>query len=217
MRVTVLPIALASAFMLVSLSAEAGIIFELGNNPQPDEQNILLNDGTTGTTVVGVTNVTNQIVNFSSTTDILGEPVDGQARITSISRDGRIENITMSADGFLPFVDAILDPLTGTGDATVTVQAYEPDGTTGTFTFTFALGNGQNFITIVAVDGEMIRSITLDAAGGFTSLNGPRISGLTAATAAVPEPASLTLLSIGLTGWVGRRRLAAKRAASRSR
>ena len=36
--------------------ARAGIIFQIGNNPQPDEQNILLNTGDTGTTVFGVTN-----------------------------------------------------------------------------------------------------------------------------------------------------------------
>ncbi len=71
---------LAAAF---SLPASAGVVFMLGNNPQPGEENVLLNNGTTGTTVFGTTNQSSITVQFTSTTDTLSEPSNGQARIES--------------------------------------------------------------------------------------------------------------------------------------
>ena len=41
----------------------------------------------------------------------------------------------------------------------------------------FELSGRQNFLTIFAVNGELIESTTIDAPGGFTDLRQPRISG----------------------------------------
>jgi len=62
-----LGIAVAVIMTLTSMpTARADIIFTPGNHPQPDEQNVLLKDGTTGATVTGVTNKTGEEVVFNS-------------------------------------------------------------------------------------------------------------------------------------------------------
>jgi hypothetical protein len=55
----------------------AGFVFQAGNLPQPDEQNVLLHVGTAGATVLGETNTTQATVAFSSITDILTELPNG--------------------------------------------------------------------------------------------------------------------------------------------
>jgi hypothetical protein len=61
--------------LLASAPAHATVIFTLGNNPQPVEENILLNSGDVGSPIFGLTNQTNLPVSFSSTTDTLLEPL----------------------------------------------------------------------------------------------------------------------------------------------
>jgi len=166
------------------------VTFTIGNNPQPNEENVLLNNGTTGTTVFGITNQTQLQVRFSSTTDTLVEPSSGQARVEAL--DGLVNNITISLPNGT-FQDVIANPFFGSGTANVTVFTANSQ----TFNFSYSLSNGQNFLTIVAAPGTRIVSVTIDAPGGFTDLRQPRISG---AEANVPEPASMLLFGAGLVG-----------------
>jgi PEP-CTERM motif len=166
------------------------VTFTIGNNPQQNEENILLNNGTTGTTVVGLTNQTQLQVSFSSTTDTLVEPSSGQARVEAL--DGLVNNITISIPNG-SFEDIIINPFFGSGTANVTVLTASNQ----TFNFSYSLTNGQNFLTIVADPGTRIVSVTIDASGGFTDLRQPRISG---ATPNVPEPATMLLFGAGLIG-----------------
>jgi PEP-CTERM motif len=179
-------------FSVTSAKAD-NVTFTVGNNPQQDEENILLSSGLSGTTAFGLTNQTQLQVAFSSTTDTLTEPSSGQARVEPL--DGLLNNISISIPNGT-FHDIILNPFFGSGTAEVTVVTANNE----TFTFSYSLSNGQNFLTIVADPGTAIFSVTVSAPGGFTDLRQPRISGAAANTETVPEPATMVLFGSGLLG-----------------
>ena len=190
-RVAVPLLSLSFVTLCFVTTAKAdSVTFTIGNNPQQNEENVLLNNGTSGTTVFGVTNQTQLQVKFSSTTDTLVEPSSGQARVEA--QDGLVNNISISIPNGT-FTDLIVNPFFGSGTADVTVLTANNQ----TFTFSYTLANGNNFLTIVADQSTLISSVTIDAPGGFTDLRQPRISG---AAANVPEPATMLLFGIGLLG-----------------
>jgi hypothetical protein len=180
----------------------AGMTFELGNNPQPNEENVLLNSGMTGNLVTGTTNQTGATVNFTST-QTLTEPSSGQARIEATNGSGQVglTNVSFSlASG--SFEDTIFNPFiggtVGTSGGTATVTAVANDGVS---TFSYTLGNGNNFLTVFATGGELIESVSLSYSltAGFTDLRQVRISGVTAPT--VPDSgATLSLLGASVIG-----------------
>ncbi len=183
-----------SVFCIASVTTAKAdtVTFALGNNPQPNEENVLFNNSTVGNPVFGVTNMGGITVSFSSATDILQEPSSGQARVEAI--DGQVNNVTISIPGG-SFEDIILNPLTGSGAATITATTVSNQ----VFTFTYMLGNGNNFLTIFDTGGAL-SSVTITALGGFTDLRQPRISGAQLTTQPVPEPATLVLFGSALLG-----------------
>jgi hypothetical protein len=184
-----------------SQAAKADIVFTLGNNPQPNEENILLNNGTSGSTVSGVTNTSGVAVNFTSATQTLTEPSNGQARIEAVNDSGHqvavtdISAITLaSGDTYHDLIfNSSIGGTIGTSGGTETVTVTDNLGMTSSFSF--KLGNGSNFLTIVATNGQSIASTAISYPTGFTDLRQIRIS-----LAAVPEPSSVVLAGTSLVG-----------------
>ncbi|HZP83920.1 MAG TPA: hypothetical protein VFB21_19930 [Chthonomonadaceae bacterium] len=190
-----------------AVPSRADIVFTLGNHPQTDEENILFGAKETGTTVTGATNKTGVPITFISTTDTLVQNAKGQAKIEA--DDGALNNISIFSTGNV-FTDFILNPVNGSGTATVTVT----DNLGGTSTFTYpssgngSFGNGNNFLTITTTNAQKISLVTLNAADGFVSFEQPRISGLQSVDGGppvgggggeVPEPGALSVLAaVGL-------------------
>ena len=212
--------------------AHAHIDFLLGNNPQqPSEQNILFTGGESGLLLTdGQVDHTGASVFFTTLGNplqVLGQQSGGQAKITCISgcidnsgvpgatneEDAQLGSISMRAGTLngqaTAWGDAIIDLTNGIGTALVTVT----DNFGAPFTYT--LGHGSNFLTIIATpgSGEFITRIDVTndvpgAAFGFNEFDQPRVSGLCTIGATgcqtvpipAPEPATIALLGVGLLG-----------------
>jgi len=223
-KLTIIAVAAAAALAgaLVGSPASANVIFTLGNNPQPNEENILFQAPQSGLTVTGATNMTNVPVFFSTLTgQQLLQNAQGQADIlqnvpmpstnsalTSMDINLTAPNFTAGvgvANPVLGFTDFIMNPLNGSGTATVT--AFDNFGQM----FTYGLGNGQNFLTLTTAGGEVITDVQITVAGGsFIEFKQPRISGVCTIGATgcnpvvfppIPEPASLAILGSALVGF----------------
>jgi hypothetical protein len=181
-------------FGLMSGESFADIIFGLGNDPGANQQNVLFGSFQSGSLVTGVTNQSRQIVDFSSITDTLVSTAKGQANLTA--SDGLINDVTIRVPGGGAYTDLILNPFLGrapAGTASVSVMTND-----GAFLFQYpdGLGRGNNFLSVMATNGERILSTRVDAVGGFEDLRQVRIDGISA----VPEPAAIMLLGGGLLG-----------------
>jgi hypothetical protein len=179
----------------LALPTYAGAIFTPGNNPQPDEDNVVFTNNQKATLITGVTNMTDDIVNFWSTTDELVVTAKGQSNVTAA--DGLINNLSIDLANGAGFLDLILNPSadnkTKSGTTTVTVRLK--NGSTDTYQYPKDLKNGSNFLTITTSGGDVISSVTINSAVGFESLRQVRVSGI---TGSVPEPASMALIGGGL-------------------
>jgi hypothetical protein len=210
--------------------AHATITFTLGNHPQPNEENVLFTHADQdqfGPTVNGVTNQSGVLVAFSTqaTNYVLHAPSAGQADLNAVVSQANptqvgLTDLTITVPG-ATYGDLIINPVVGQftgGTAHVTVI----DNTNTAVPFDYALGTGSNFLTIVATNGESIKSVNIsnmnDASFAFGDLQQPRISGpFTGNPTIVPEPSTIGialsgLVTIGLAALC-RRRLTAKASA----
>lgn len=188
--------------MVAPLVSRADIISMSGTIAQASEQDVLFNDAQSGSTVLGVTSLTNNQVWFSSFTDVLATSVSNQSILRSANPRDPMNQVAVSVAG-MSFTSLTLDPLmlladsslSGPFDLTVTFKT-----TTGTYTYTLPmtdpLTNGDHVISFVAASGTLINEVDLASTSGFNTLSQIKLGGLIAAT---PEPASLLLLGLGAT------------------
>jgi PEP-CTERM motif len=125
------------------------------------------------------------------------------------------DSITVSlANPGLSFGDLIFNlfnggPLGAGGPFTIVVNGFDTNDDPVSTTFTqdsdnnpLSIGNGGNFYTIFAIDGQHITSVEISPNFGtsYAELRQIRVSGI------VPEPASAMLIAMGVVTFIARRR-----------
>lgn len=127
--------------------------------------------------------------------------VDGGAKNTS-SQLNSLEISLAPGYGSTDFIGNLVF-----GEGTAQISVTDQTGAT----FTFDLGNGQNFFTLTATNNEVITDIQIiaedpSATFGWNDFKQPRISGVctltdhTCTPIPIPEPATLTLFATALLG-----------------
>jgi hypothetical protein len=185
----------AGLFLLIGCGAlHASIIFEPGNHPGLNEENVLFNqDGLIlgpALTVTGEID-SDYLISFTSNENLL-TPSIGQARVAA--QDGAFTQLAISL-GSDVFTDIIFNLNTDNstpGVATITVTEVDGPGAT----FLFPVSHGQNFLTITDTDGGFLKLVSITSTVAVNDIRQTRISG--AGENVVPEPATYMLFAMGL-------------------
>ena len=213
-RVSLAFLALGALSLSGAPKTQASIIFAAGN--QSGEQNVLFGSGDIGSVASGLTDSNITVIFTSRTNQSLFQKAQGLADIENGTDPGEasLTSIAVSLPGYT-FQSLTLNLQNGTGTAHIEAIGTSDRG------FNYALGNGQNFFTVTATDGDTLSAVQVTQAlgssdFGFAEAKQPRVSSAIAASetdslvstpAAVPEPGSMSIIGTALLalGFAARR------------
>ena len=183
--------------LVVAGAANAAIVIDVGNNPQPPEYNVLLTSGVTGTQVTGTFNEFPGLNAVFTSTQTLEEDASGQARILA-SGGSLLDNITISLSGGNTFGDLIFALNPPSGNVPNPSYSITANGTLTSQSSAGSVTTGNPFFTIVAT-GEQLTSVSISSSG-LGDIRQIRFSDITAPGGGgggggeIPEPSTFAML-----------------------
>src|SRR5215213_1103258 len=195
----ILSLAVLGIVSVMAGTAKADIVVVTGVNNQGTD-NVLLNPATNVLTVTGTVGPDNLLVNFTSSSGsgLLSANPSGQATVSGGTGNTALTQLTFGLANNDTFTRAVFNINASTGGSVVIhVEGVNING--GFFEDTFTVdANGQNFFTVTAINGQLIRTISLTGINGavFQDVRQVRLGGDD--IVGTPEPASMLLLGTGM-------------------
>lgn len=209
MRKTYLSLVATAGAIAMTVPAQATVTIEKSPSYVQPEENVQLDtDLIVGdNTLQGTTNQTGSTVVFTSSTDDLLAPPQGQARIEAV--DGSLGALVFSLADLATFTSAEFIVLASVGGP-VTLSAYDASNMLLASLNSTLGSSGQNFFGFLADPTTPITSIGIVAGPNtvISSIGQFRVGGISTTAEPVPEPGTWALLLVGFgaLGFAMRRR-----------